>query len=43
MVGFDKDHTVEHVTFEDVVVSGRPLTAADVKSNAFVTGVTVRP
>ena len=43
LVGFDKDHTVEHVTFEDVVVSGRPLTAADVKSNAFVTGVTVRP
>jgi len=43
LVGFDKDHAVDHVAFEDVVVSGRPLNAADVKSNAFVTGVTVRP
>jgi anti-sigma factor RsiW len=43
LVGFDPAHAVEHVTFEDVVINDRPLTAADVKSNAFVTGVTVRP
>jgi hypothetical protein len=41
--GFDETHAVENVVFEDVVVNGRPLAATDVKTNAFVKAVTVRP
>jgi hypothetical protein len=41
--GYDAAHAIENVEFEDVVVNGRPLAAADVKTNAFVRGVTVRP
>jgi hypothetical protein len=41
--GFDQAHAVENVLFEDVVVNGKPLSWADVKTNAFVRGVAYRP
>lgn len=41
--GSDGEHAVENVEFRDVVVNGRPLAEADVKANAFVRGITVRP
>ncbi len=41
--GFDETHAVEEVLFEDVVVNGRPLAAADVVTNSFVRDVTIRP
>jgi hypothetical protein len=43
LTGFDAGHAVENVKFQDVTVNGRPLTAADVKANAFVRGVEVKP
>jgi polygalacturonase len=43
LVGFDATHSIDHVQFDHVVVGGKPLTPADVKHNAFVTGVTVTP
>ncbi|HEY3281736.1 MAG TPA: glycosyl hydrolase family 28 protein [Armatimonadota bacterium] len=42
-VGFDASHLIEDVTLEDVVVNGKPLAARDVKSNAFVRDVVVKP
>ena len=41
--GFDETHAVENVVLEDVVVNGRPLAGADVKTNAFVKKVVVSP
>lgn len=41
--GFDATHAVENVVLEDVVVNGRRLARSDVKTNAFVNGVTIRP
>jgi hypothetical protein len=41
--GFDATHAVENVHLEDVVVNGRPLAWADVKTNAFVRGLRLRP
>jgi len=41
--GFDETHAVENVVFEDVFVNGRPLAAADVKTNPFVRNVAVKP
>jgi len=41
--GFDATHLVENVVLRNVVVNGKPLTAAAVKSNAFVRNVTVKP
>ena len=43
LTGFDAEHAVEDVTFRNVVVNGKPLAAADVKSNAFVKDVRVAP
>ncbi len=43
LTGFDEGHAVEDVTFRDVTVGGKPLAAADVKANAFVRGVAVKP
>jgi hypothetical protein len=39
--GFDETHLVENVLFQDVVVNGAALSAADVKTNAFVKGVSL--
>jgi len=41
--GYDEAHAVENVRFEDVVVNGQPLSAADVKTNAFVKNVVCQP
>jgi hypothetical protein len=41
--GFDAAHCVEDVAFRNVRVNDRPLTAVDVKTNAFVSRVTVTP
>jgi hypothetical protein len=41
--GFDETHAVSDVLFQDVRVNGRQLTRADVKTNAFVQNVSVRP
>jgi hypothetical protein len=43
LVGFDGSHAVEDVTFDNVVVNGKPLAPSDVKRNEFVRNVTVRP
>jgi hypothetical protein len=40
--GFDEAHAVENVVFEGVVVNGKPLSPADVKTNAFVRKVDYR-
>ena len=41
--GFDAGHTIDGVTFDHVVVNGRPLTAGDISANEFVRQVTVKP
>jgi hypothetical protein len=41
--GFDPAHAVDNVRFENVVVNGKLLLTADVKTNAFVTRVVCRP
>jgi hypothetical protein len=41
--GFDAAHCVEDVAFRNVRVNDCPLTAVDVKTNAFVSRVTVTP
>jgi hypothetical protein len=41
--GFDEQHLIENVKFANVKVNGRPLANGDVKTNAFVRGVTVVP
>jgi polygalacturonase len=41
--GFDADHQIERVSFESVIVNGRPLTSADVKTNEFVRAISVNP
>lgn len=41
--GFDAGHMVEDVKFQNVVINGKPLLPADVKSNEFVKGVQVIP
>ncbi len=43
LTGFDEGHAVEDVTFRDVILNGKPLVPADVKSNPFVRKVTVKP
>lgn len=43
LVGFDADHAVHDVRFENVIVGGRPLKATDVRHNPFVSGVSVSP
>jgi hypothetical protein len=43
LTGFDEEHAIRDVVFEGVRVNGVPLTAADVKANAFVRGVSVTP
>ena len=41
--GFDAGHTIDGVTFDHVVVNGRPLTAGDISANEFVRQVMVKP
>lgn len=39
--GWDATHGVSDVALEDVVLGGAPLTTAQVRTNQFVSGVTV--
>jgi hypothetical protein len=41
--GFDSSHQIENVSFQDVLVNGKPLAASQITSNAFVKAVTVAP
>ena len=41
--GYDAEHQVENVAFRAVLLNGKPLTTADVKSNPFVRNVTISP
>ena len=41
--GFDDTHAIENVSFQSVVVNGKPLTSADVRKNEFVRNVRVQP
>lgn len=41
--GFDESHAVENVLLEHVLVNGNPLSSAQVKTNAFVRNVVVKP
>jgi hypothetical protein len=41
--GFDPTHLIEDVVFDGVRVNGRPLSVVDVKTNAFVNRLAVRP
>jgi hypothetical protein len=43
LVGFDAGHAIHGVQLDDIVVGGRPLTSSEVKQNAFVSGVTLKP
>lgn len=43
LTGYDATHRVENVRFEQVVVNGHALSAAQVKTNAFVDRVTIEP
>jgi hypothetical protein len=40
--GFDNDHGIDGVVFDQVRINGRRLTASDVSTNQFVRGVSVR-
>jgi hypothetical protein len=41
--GFDAGHGIDGVTFNDVVINGEPLVAAEIKANEFAKDVVVRP
>jgi hypothetical protein len=43
MHGFDADHIVDGVSFDHVVVNGKPLRQDEVKENEFVKAVVVKP
>ena len=43
LTGFDDTHVVSDVAFRDVRINGRPLTAEDIKSNAFIRNLSVSP
>jgi polygalacturonase len=41
--GYNEAHLVENAQFENVTVNGRPLKMADINTNAFVRGVSLKP
>jgi hypothetical protein len=41
--GFDANHNTEAITFDNVRINGQPLTMSDIKTNAFVSRVSVKP
>jgi len=41
--GFDAGHGIDGVKFDDVVINGAPLVAAEIKANEFAKDVIVRP
>jgi polygalacturonase len=43
LVGFDADHAVHDVRFENIQIGQRALKQSDVRQNAFVSGVQISP
>ena len=43
LLGFDVDHAVANVRFQDVQINGRPLALSDVKTNDFVRQIICQP
>jgi hypothetical protein len=43
MKGFDSDHEIENVSFQNVLLNGKPLATNQITSNAFVKAVTIVP
>jgi len=43
LAGYDAQHGIDEVMFDDVRINGAPLAMSGVATNAFVRGVTVRP
>ena len=41
--GFDADHLVENINFQDVVLNGKPLSSGEITRNPFVRQVIVHP
>jgi hypothetical protein len=41
--GFDPDHRVEDVAFENIVLNGKPLAPSDIQSNQFVNRINIKP
>lgn len=41
--GFDPGHAIDHVLFDNIQINGRPLRLSEVKTNAFVSDVSVKP
>ena len=41
--GYDGDHAIHGVRFENIIINGKPLSADDVKQNQFVDGVSSAP
>jgi hypothetical protein len=43
LLGFDAGHAIDGVVFYDVKVNGKPLTIGEVVTNAFVSGIEMKP
>lgn len=43
LLGYDEEHAIENVLFQNVVVNGQPLTPAQVRTNGFVRNVKFNP
>jgi hypothetical protein len=41
--GYDADHAIHRVKFENIFINGKPLSAADLKQNQFADGVSITP
>lgn len=41
--GFDTDHAIDDVTFQDVTIGGKRLVATDVETNPHVRGIVITP
>lgn len=43
LLGFDEQHAIEDVIFQDVVLNGKPVTREGLQVNAFVSNIVIRP
>jgi hypothetical protein len=43
LMGYDTDHAIHGVKFENIVLNGKPLSVHDVKQNQYVDGVSITP
>ena len=41
--GYDAEHTIHGIKFENVVINNKPLAAGDIRQNKFVSGVSLAP